>query len=402
MTLMWSADRVPGVDAVVRVKVPIFLAGLGVWLSLVAIAPGVAPLLPVSRRQIWRARWIVGVAGPAAIVAGAGLLHMITGWSPTDLDTVSLAVLYSITASGTMLGLVVALNRPRLARRWRWLDGTLHVLTMLLMTALPFVGFFLSHLPTRWRAVGVVSSVLFGVALGITVATYHYAPRFSPRGGFADLRHAPPPPRRRWPRLAWLDTATGLQTIVLREAGLSLLGGALVLVFLSAEALGFESLSGFDIGLLGFLMVSLVNWLRPVARQLKTLPIGTRRLAAFLTGWPLIRWAGFLLVLAAVKPDALWSPGLSGLIAFSTVAHAIDWRTRAKPTQLAQPGSPFPWGMWAMIPVIVFQTVLRETAPDPGSLIWIAVALFAFGLAYTLNHDTFTRRDAAFRARAAT
>ena len=406
ITLMWSALPMarrhgPPIDVAQYVGIPLALGAIGVWLCLVAVAPGIAPLLPVSRRQIWRARWITGVVGPAAIVIGAGLLHSISGWRPADLDTVGLAVFYSVTASGTVLGLVAALGRPRFSHRWRLVDGSLFALTFVAMFATPVVGFFLAdRLPTRWDDVGGVPALVCGVALAVAVATFFYTPPLSARG-FGDLRHAPKAPRRRrW--LPWLDTVTGLQTIVLREAGVSLLGGALVLVFLSGEALGFEALSRFDIGLLGFLMVSLVNWLRPVARQLKTLPIGTRRLAAYLTGLPLLRWAGFLMVLAAVKPDALWYPGLSGLIALSTVAHAIDWRTRAKPTQLAQPGSPFPWGMWAaMMPVIVCQTVLRQTAPDPGSLIWIAVALFAFGLAYTLNHDTFTRRDAAFRVRAA-
>ena len=177
----------------------------------------------------------------------------------------------------------------------------------------------------------------------------------------------------------------------------------MTLVFISAEALGLESFSAFDIGLLGFVMASLGNWLRPTARHLKTLPIGTRHLAAFLTGVPLIRWVGLLAVLLAAKPDALGSPGLLGLMAFSTFAHAIDWRTRAKPIQFGQPSAfRFPLGMWAaMAPVIVVQAMLRNTAPDPASLLWIAVALFAFGLAFTLNKDTLTRRDSAFRVRVA-
>jgi hypothetical protein len=260
--------------------------------------------LPISRRDYWRARWMVATLGSALCMSLSGAMAM--AWPLAEgpaVESVAHAIVSIAVLSGACFGVAALVSRSTGLRRiWqRILDSRLlpRPLPIIAAGAVPVyvaLRFPLSPWPDDRHFPGVT----FAAALALTVIGYLHRPRAArPTGAHA----APEPQIRRGSRTARQPRFTGIVLLFAQQASLScILAAAMVaaLVLVPAGFDGYEGIAWFtsafaggirfryaggvfpwiDSGLwFGALIFSVQFGLTTTMRQLRALPIPTHRLA---------------------------------------------------------------------------------------------------------------------------
>lgn len=361
--------------------------------------------LPVSRRDVWRATWLMSTLAPTALMVAIKLPATLTAsaatWSSLTLSTV-MELLYA----GTGCALIAAGDTKRILERVRWIVAVL----LLVGTFLPFAG--RAWLPAQWSDVRPVHGLLFGIGLGLT---------------WWGWRHTPTPAlsRRRGLRIrAASSTAvvspvrparlSGLPQLLAHELAFSMRIGALMtVVFLGVAFIvraGFDSrptihqfLVGqtmlvfdantlkspeFDLsspfGWYAFYLAAVSFRFSGLLRHLRVLPLGTGRLHVLLLAWPALIWSAAWLLLAGLQ-WAMNGPRLTAgyqlplffaCVALSALGIAMGLRFRWGPT-LAAPTLPLLFPVWHMA--------------DMSSVWLVAIGMTSFLVAAALNVNALSR-----------
>lgn len=406
------------------------VAFLGPMLAFSRLAPKEVLLLPVSRRELWMARWFVAlVVAPCCVVVaqclGVSLVWLGRG-GPVDLPGIALTATCAYAYAGALMCLLPAsdlLRRMAVVRDTRGLGSTLHI-----GVVIAFGGgglwpvLFYDRLPTVWADVygGFALALFAGVALALAAAAY----RPAIRAHVVSLANAPasehasrPIPMlddrfTSLPKLAWLEvtrTGAGLAFMLLIVAGgfvaLDVLRGAAVD---SADSLRDLGLLPFDGGLRGGILALFVgtvtlgirdvdmaprqaDLLRASLRHWRTLPMSRDSLAGLLMarrllGW-LLLWAMLLAIQfvafgppASVRADVLACfAGLDALV----FAAGLRWRRRASSFE-----------QMAMVWLLAFAVavLLREIAAPEG-IVLFTVGTLAAGLALLIHRTALVRSE---------
>lgn len=319
--------------------------------------------LPVARRDVWRAGWLVSTVGITGLLFAAKLPGtMLTpardfiGFSGLLLSTA-----YDFAATGAGCALVIAATSPGPSR------GPLRVIWPVVRGAsqllLPAGYLFLSELPrwaglttpVQWSALTPRAAIALGTGVALTIAAYFYSPR-PPVPANRTKRQAPQ--RSNSARLESRSGLTGVPWLLAHEyVWIATLAGYLALVGAAAAAMASLTESGAEVVqilvnvLLSFdglspslstpmaassVLVCYVALLGAIAarfnailRHLRTLPLGLRGLNALLLTWPIIVWLSVGAALAGARyvfrhelPSASFAITLVTMIGISALLQA--------------------------------------------------------------------------------
>ena len=299
--------------------------------------------LPVSKRDIWRAGWLVSTVGATLLATAIKLAAILVPQvrASVSLASVALSSVYDFAYAGVGCGLVVLAIRPQPTNGWRRgvsavLKGSAEFILPLGMVVAFFGDFMAPHLPTHWTDLTPRSIAVLVAALGVTAATYFYSPMpLTPTNRIQRPARARTGP----PRLE-LGGFSGLPYLLVHESAWTLLiGGSMVIgsilvVFAAAIFLHSpEGIVGFlralllrldgqvtpapgdgmdsVIPLIGFavFITSLIARFPTMIRHLRVLPLGAARLNLLLIAWPavtwLVAWAGLLALHYVVVGDGV-------------------------------------------------------------------------------------------------
>lgn len=334
-------------------------------------------LLPVSRRDLWRAVWFLSTLAAcastlAAKLAGVAVGTLLMTEHPLGLSQVAISSLLDLAYVGLVIGVLLLLRHGSTGVSG-WVGRALSAITIA-VTTLSFVGGVLwgflvqAYLPSEWSHLRGPALSLLVAGIGIAMATYFYAPppgiRQASRGGEARAR--PATIARFGPKLEWL-TGTRLMLVqeTLRAAGASLM----LIVFFAvlgtfidpqqglAEKLRAWRLLPFEPGDASLAIYWLViyggmmlNGIAPARdplgsspwRHLRVLPMTTADLIRLLLarralGWLTI-WTVLLIVHLAVTrslPATLRPELLVVAIGADALIHALQVRWQRHPIGLA-------------------------------------------------------------------
>ena len=406
----------------------VFLIG-PVWV-FATLTPTPVRLLPVSRREIWRARWWLAFVVPVAISAAGkliGVLLVALRGTPANWPAFMLSIAYDAAYCGLFLGLV-----PLTRRWWRWL-------TLLVYAGGIFWPLLLaSWIPTTWGAlVQSPFGVAIAVALGLGVNSYWFSPHPAPYARLRDDAPAPAPQTRTSRAQAddpftgigklvwshWLLTSRNLLLILGAYAaiigGLAMLDepgpGGFVTLLRTVGLLPFDQAAAFPQGLtviflIGFLAIAAgysstlqSDFVHVMARSLRALPIGTTRLLALHVTLPILSWMTWwaLLVILQIAvtgrlPVTLHVKAFALLTAIDLVARAVQLRWRRDLVA---------WHFVLVILTIVGMGMIAEATGEPAMSGYRRPALIVgtmYILAVGMNYLTLTRSRAPYHRQAGT
>jgi len=395
---------------------------------LIAFAPEPRAVwhMPISRRDHWRATWLLATVGPTLILGTGKLLGLLftpgPGWL-NFLSSVSLSAVYDFVYTGIACGGIIVLARSRHARPSAWL--LLPRLVVIIPMALLVGGgmlwpyLFRNRLPIRWSDLAPLSGTTLAAGLTIAVATYFHTAQPPAPGSWTRAAPGSGSTTRR-PPFDWMHGLTGLWRLLAREylfsiglgAFLVLTSGLLVFVagtfMQSSEGdggfLAMQHLLLFDPSLtvqrgqvfdlliwLALFVTTLVSRFPEIIRHLRVLPVGALRLNLLLVLWPALMvltiWMALLALHLAVlgTPVGSLRPGLFlALVGASAIARSVTLR----------------WprlSSWFFIFVISGGPMVRMV--DDISAWWfVALGLAGIAAAAVLNHSTLTR-SATYRTR---
>lgn len=373
--------------------------------------------LPVSRRDVWRAAWIVAVPGSVLLTTIAKLIGvLLPGEGTLALSSLFLSSTYDFAYAGIGCALTIVLAQPGLrygARRY--LLAPLHAAALLAFAGGPFWALALpillpTLLPTRWAHISAGSMALLASALAIAAAGFFHAPRLADRG-----RRQSSQARRTVPRRFGHERLTGLLRLMLHEFAWSLGIGAVLLVALGLVAAFVSYVTAGPLTLAAFLRMQrlfifsgspaparppafesfrLVFWFAFLAtsvssrfpamiRHLRVLPLGTRRLNLLLVGWPVAVWLLVwvaLLVLNVTVGDGVATLQLPLLVTFaglSTLVHAITLRWPGRQPMIIGPAV-------VLAPGIGFMS-------DAHRAVFVALGFGALAIAVAINRNALSR-----------
>jgi hypothetical protein len=312
---------------------------LGPFLVPLHAATPLTPYLPVSRRDAWRATWLmVGLAAltPAVLMLPAVVLGGAPGWSGWTLsiamDTAYAGAGCALLAFGglTSNGPVV----PRIDRRW------LGTASVSLYVGGPFWSYvFLPGLPTHWGDVGPRWTLGLIAGFACAAGAWFYTPPLAARTRRRERRQL----GTRSLSARVFGTVSGIPRLMLHEFAFS--GWMAVTTGLAMAAVGYfagafsgsiHSVADFVRGqtlrvfapalttqpdlqpldqLLWYGLFSAAVGTRfpDMLRHLRVLPVGAARLHAVLLAWPALFWSAAWVVLAIVHV------ALTGTHAFATL-----------------------------------------------------------------------------------
>jgi hypothetical protein len=197
---------------------------LGPLIALTQVAPTEVHLLPLPRRDIWRATWCIGtvsacaatlIAKFAGVTAGTALS---TG-SPLGLSHVAVSSLVDGAYAGMVLGVMLLLragsSRPH-GRIGRAVSVTAMTLAVVTFAGGALWGFLIqSYLPTEWLHLRGPAASLIVAGIGMAFAAYFHVP---PAGARASSRGGEPGARQTSTRAVyWPRRLTGTRMILFEE-----------------------------------------------------------------------------------------------------------------------------------------------------------------------------------------
>ena len=401
----------------------VFMIG-PVWV-FAQLTPLPVRLLPMSRREIWRARWWLAFVVPVAISAAGKLiaiLVVVLRGTPANWPGFALSTAYDAAYCGFFLGLVP------LTRRWWWW------LTLLLYAGGMFWPIVVaSWIPTTWAAlVQSPIGVAMAVALMMGINSYWFSPLPTPHASPRDA--AAPAPLTRISRVQVDDPFTGLRklvwshwlltsrNLVLMLAGyVVVIGGFamlderapadLVTLLRQISLLPFDRDAAFPQGLtgvflLGFLGVAIgyssnlqSDFVQVMARSLRALPIGTRRLLALHLTLPILSWVTWWALLVILQivvtgrlPVTLHGKAFALLTAIDLVARSVQLRWRRDLVA---------WHFVLLLITIVGMGMIAKTTGVPAMSGYQRPAMIVgtmYILAAGMNYLALTRSRAPYTA----
>jgi hypothetical protein len=334
--------------------------GVGPMLTLWHV-PRSIWFLPVARRDVWRAGWIVAVPGVTMLTTLVKLALLLV---PQVRDGIGLAGIMLSSACdlaylGVGCGLVILANWPQPASGWRrglWtvFRGLANILLPLGMSALYVAMAVDNAFPATWRDLGPRGIAVLIAGLALTAATYFHSPspvtpsnRLAPRprtktsaarlarGGLSAL------PRLLVHEAMWTLVAGGslvaaaLLLVVVGERILhapEAVGGVMRTILLQIDGRGpaprgdaevFVFLIGF-----GVFVASVIARFPIMIRHLRVLPLGSVWLNALLVLWPaavwLAAWLAWMALHYAVIGDGVVSYHTGALLALIGVSAMVQ------------------------------------------------------------------------------
>ncbi len=382
-------------------------------------------MLPLSRRDLWRATWLVGIIGSAlAIVAGVEIAAVISAaYTSVRVPPESIAVaailvvvMGGISASSVLLLNVLSLAPVRaLPARARAVVKGLVTLVPVALLALPVVG--KNVLPSTWAQFGITGAIL--TILGLAVVGYSYfqtpnrLPAASPRRAMAATRPSQgsaftPSAIGGLPRL-FLET---WKRALLIQLAIPIITIATTVIVSGVTGWGdsdwranlrdfgflpFEGAGNKNMAMLYFMAapVFMWNWLAPgdalftMARHLRTLPMSVRQLNWLLLGLPVVPWINLwflLLGLHALVSDQPISsyrwPAFLALVGADALARAVRLRLSDSAGQR----------LWFFTAFLVGLIAGSKTVAIPLTIGWVALLV-----AGPLNLHTLSTKRAAYQ-----
>jgi hypothetical protein len=324
--------------------------------------------LPVPRREVWRAWWVVHTVGVTLFLLLMKLPFAVVG-STREVLGISgllLSTTYDFATTGIGASLAVLSARPRPVRaplRMAW--SAVQAMSVVGATAALPIAVYLPQLlgvqpPVHWSALSAPAWTVLAAGLALTVATY-FAPPGPPvlLDRLAQTAYARTPSQSRRRGIA----LTGLPRLLVQEYGFALaVGGSFVVVstlfvlFMTDALKDSAGVTGIvrtdlqvlggapldrpsDLGMLnlmlayGVLMAVLSPRFVGMLRHLRVLPIGRTRLNALLVVWPAIIWLSAWVIVFVAHYAVLGSPPASrsilpfiSLIGFSALVLSFSLR----------------------------------------------------------------------------
>ena len=384
--------------------------------------------LPLARRDIWRAGWLVATVGVTLLTTAVKLAAMLVPDVRDSFGLASLALsgLYDFAIAGFGCGLVILATRPQPTRGpWRPVSAFLGGLATLILLSGLLLGLYGSlvvrHvLPIQWTDLTAWSVAALVAALGLTVATYFHSPAPPGLASHPFFERAPVkggPPRFELVRLS------GLPRLLVHEAAWTLMiigclvaGSVLFVIVMAGLPQSPEGLAGFlrsvflrldgsvpqarASGIEAFVLLvvfavfsgSLTGRFPTMIRHLRVLPLGTARLNALLIAWPAVDLAdGVDAHAGAARPRPRpWS----GRASRGRTPRA-DRRQRHRPGHDAVVlGLP---ELIVFVPLtLIVPLVLFLDAPSPA--VFVIVGLGGLAAAVALNHAIALARRSTYTA----
>ncbi len=390
-------------------------------------------LLPVSRRQLWLAKWTIGTIGATLVTTltkvFATVLAIIVSRTPLlTWPSILLSSMYDFLYTGATFGLGLALPilaTPKLVTALpkivRSAAGSMLIIA--LVGGLFWGLIFRASLPTTWPQLSIKAIVVLAAGLVLTVIGYLHSPKIKARARPSKLWIGRKAASSRTSREAFSDRFTGVARLIWREWRIT----AILVAWAAASTLTYalifdrhESLAMFANRslLLPFSDVSLsfssdesqpMFWIfaaivivvrggyRPMIRHFRTLPLSTAELSALFISNPAIAWINVWTALLLVQligvgrlPTSLRLDLLLSLIGLSALLNAVSltWRKRS----------------W--IQSIVFLATLTGGAalgftiadlpPATARIAMTAAGALALGTAASLNSWTLRRSNVVY------
>ena len=313
---------------------------LGPLLAVTQLSGTEILLLPVSRRDLWRAMWLIGtaLAAGATLIAKliAVLIASLSGAvSTVNVSLVGLSSLLDFAYGGCLMALLVLLRSASGRARTRAGRGMANL--VLVATAVLYLGgvawglLFASYLPTQWSALAGPAGPPVLAAIGLAIASFFHVPpagagstgRFAASTATARQRPAPTITRQSreltglrllWTRDVLIAAAyflAGVGMLLTMEVLTSSRNGV-VHDLRSWKLLPFEkgmsSVRHFPLVLFGLVAINSVAAARERSgsswRQFRVLPLSTARLAGALLLRRVLAWLSIWLVLVVVHVAA--------------------------------------------------------------------------------------------------
>jgi hypothetical protein len=379
--------------------------------------------LPIARRDIWQAAWLLSTAGTATLTTAIKLfaLAAFTRVDGYGVGTILLSSVYDLAYAGVGCALVVVATYPRPGRApWRQIAPAFAGLASFLLPvglAAAFVTLYTDVLPARWADLTPASLLVLVTTLLVGVASWFYTPR-PPRWipdnvMFTASRLSETPRRAHRVPAGGVSALSGVPRLLAHEYAWTLLimaamvaAAALVIsiavrlqydespgelfrtaVLLLGESAPPRGLAGLLTSLVWFLLVvsTLAARFPSMLRHLRVLPLGVRRVNLLLVAWPAAIWATVWLALLAgqwlvtgAAPASLHLALFVGVAGLSALLQAITLR-------LTGPVRGFTFtAVIALVPILQLVSV-----PDPRAIALLGIA----GLigAAILNHAALQR-----------
>ena len=395
--------------------------GLGPAITL-GFVPRLIWYLPVAKRDVWRAGWLVGTLGVTLVTTAAKLAAILVPQLQHSLGLASIVLssVYDFAYAGAGCGLVILATWPLpTSGPWRPVSVFQGLAASALALGLPLalLGNLVAgdRLPIHWMDLTARSAAVLVAALSLAVATYFHSP-------------VPPTPANRSSRRSRvksgtprfeLDGLSGLPYLLAHEAvwtlmlGAFLVGGSALFVFVAAGIT--QSSEGF-VGLLrstlltldtgrvklepdgGFgafsLLIAFAVFATSLAprfpsmmRHLRVLPLGPALLNALLIAWPAAFWLAAWTALLTLRYVILGQVlvlyhvnALVGLIGLSAIVQAMTLRL----PRLLRPLT------FSALLLPVPLLLLVNPLPPAAS---VAFGLGGLAVAAVLNHRSLARRS---------
>lgn len=369
--------------------------------------------LPISRRDRWRATWLVATVGPVTLTTAGKLLAQLVPGTPGSLGFSSLALssVYDFAYAGIGCGLVIVSARSHPARGLaRHVSVLIGAIRAVALVGGLFWGYAIRNLlPTRWSDLSSVTGTMLAAALALTIAAYFHTPGPAARSIlWAPRQH----PKTATSRAGRMEGLTGLPRLLVHEYVWSVLfGGFLVVtfgvvVFVSGALMhspasygGFlrmQSLLLFDGAIAqergqvfdliiwyGLFAGTLVSRFPAMIRHLRVLPLRASQLNMLLVAWPVLMLLTVWTVLLGLhyvvlgQPVASLRPALFiALVGSSAIMRALTLRW---------PG----YSAWVFGLTISVVPMVRLFGPSSAAL--AILGLGGIAAAAALNHATLMR-----------
>jgi hypothetical protein len=401
--------------------------GMGVMLGVVFESRELH-YLPISRKDIWRARWILSLV-PVVLSAVIGILAFaivlaISQVTPLGARTDRSWLLPSTVFQLVYIGSLLAASIPALylTRRIALPARRLLVNVVLVLSAMALGLQVEQQLPRQWQEMTGGIVVILGIGLCLTAIGFFHSPKILPREFVTKplkaSSHATKPDLKA--REMWAGR-TGLNFLVWRQVLAFLITGVvcgimshlpvLFLVWQPADRAAlierggtlFESpdlilaVSYFLVPLLLSAMWTAFapDWLR--VRELRVLPITTRTVAAMFTLLPLLTWLTFWLFLLAGYwlltghlPSTFRLDLLAGIAGLTCLLNSASMQARVK-----APGGFLLSHLLSCTGFILLYLYLQPLSPAVTSLV-PEIGLIGVGVSFLLNVRALQRNSSVY------
>jgi len=350
-------------------------------------------ILPLTRRELWRGTWVIGVAVPSTCLLGLRIFM-------TGGEAALVHAAFEFVYLGVLVTMTPALIAGGAALHQRSRVGAYALFG--LCFALFGLPFLVTSLPASFATIPLGVALLLVLGMLVSIVPLVRTPRSLGNLVF----HMAPSRSQRPRRPGFLDQLSGLSRLVPGQVGTAL--GICAFVFgielfpillLGGPPSGADPLeatgllpfisnqSNADVllesGLPMYLAVSMPSGLRDWLRQLKLLPLATWQLVALISSGPVIVAATFWMILAAVHvfatgelPTDLRAGLFLVVVGLGILLNAVWMRRRSL-------------ALLVLLPVSIFIPRVPGLIDSPYGLPALAVLFLTAGLA--LNHRTITR-----------